>query len=679
MKLRKIEIKNFRQFYGHQTVEFSTDSEKNITLIHAENGTGKTAFLNAILWCFYEVTTQNFKDPSNLINKVAKSEGDNSYFVKIEFEDDNGKIYLAQRNVTSQNKSFKIFELQGYSYTEIDTPNSFINSVIPKDMAKYFFFQGEGIGKISSAAGDSIVKKAIREILGFTIAEKALHDVKSIRKTYQNEMARADKQGLVAEKQKKITALETQLTSFKETIQRAQQAITHYEGIIADIDEKLQSCDSKTIQQIHNLRLEKEKQLKREKDLLQEALEDKVSLITDYATTVFGLKLSESALDFIDESEYKGTIPAPYNEQLVQDILKEAICICGAPVKPGTDAFSKINALLKQASDPMLESRVMKARSQLTSMKQSAIKSKKLFTTNMNKLAQAEANIVRLNKEIADLSVKIQGLTDLESIHSFEKERLRATNNLKQELQYLGSAKAKLENSEKELPTLKNEINRLDAYSSEMIKYKDLATFAEQVETLIETTLQSAEKDVEKRIIEKVNKYLKMFVRQDYTAKLNPHTFEIRLIDSSGHIVAESDGQALLLSLTFISSLIELSRERKNARGQILTPGAIAPFVVDAPFGDLDNKYKGHVASAIPNSVEQVIFLLSSSHWQGTVEENIRAKIGREYNMVLEDPSNIPDKQSNHIIVSGKKYETIRYGQTLERTVIEEVGNYVSE
>lgn len=679
MKLRKIELKNFRQFYGHQKVEFSTDREKNITLIHAENGTGKTAFLNAILWCFYEVTTQNFKDPNNIVNKVAKAEGDSSYFVKIEFEDDNGKIFLAQRASNLQNKTFKVYELQGYSYKEIETPNSFINSVIPKDMAKYFFFQGEGIGKISSSKGDTIVKQAIREILGFTIAEKALQDVKTIRKAYQTEMARADKQGIVAEKQRKITALENQLTTFKENIKNSEQAIAHYQSIIEEIDDKLRNSDSKTIQHIHNLRLEKEKQLKREKQLLQEGLEEKIGLITDFATTVFALKISQTALDFIDESDYKGTLPAPYNEQLVQDILKEAVCICGSNIKPGTEAFNKITSLLKQASDPMLENRVRKARSQLISIQQNAVKSKKMFSANMQKVSQAELNIVRLNSEISDLSLKIQGLVDLESINSLEKERSRANSHLHQELQTLGNTKAKLENCEKELPTLKSEISRLDAYSSEMLKFKHLASYSEKVEALIESTLQSSEKDVEKRIIEKVNKYLTMFVRQDYKAKLNPNTFEIRLVDSSGHIVAESDGQALLLSLTFISALIELSRERKNAKGQILTPGAIAPFVVDAPFGDLDNKYKGHVAAAIPRSVEQVVFLLSSSHWEGTVESNLRDKIGREYNMVLEEPSNTSDKKSNRISVCGKEFDTARYGQSIERTVIEEVGNYVDQ
>ena len=74
-----------------------------------------------------------------------------------------------------------------------------------------------------------------------------------------------------------------------------------------------------------------------------------------------------------------------------------------------------------------------------------------------------------------------------------------------------------------------------------------------------------------------------------------------------------------MLSLTFISCLIELAAHRKGASGEILTPGAIAPFIIDAPFGVLDNKYKGNMAHTIPDLVEQVVFLLSSSHWQVTV------------------------------------------------------------
>ena len=47
MIVRKIELKNFRQ-YIDTTIEFSTDKEKNITLVMGDNGTGKTTLMNIL-------------------------------------------------------------------------------------------------------------------------------------------------------------------------------------------------------------------------------------------------------------------------------------------------------------------------------------------------------------------------------------------------------------------------------------------------------------------------------------------------------------------------------------------------------------------------------------------------------------------------------------------------------
>jgi DNA sulfur modification protein DndD len=333
--------------------------------------------------------------------------------------------------------------------------------------------------------------------------------------------------------------------------------------------------------------------------------------------------------------------------------------------------------MLKQAADPMLENRIRKARSQLTSIKNDSAKAKSRFSNNIKMLADSEVAMSKLKNDLDELNIKIKGAESLEGIQGLENERRRAKNNLIQDERASERAKVQIESFQKTLLLKKGELNRLDTFSLEMQKYKKLVDYSEKVESVLKSTLSNSEKDVELRIIEKVNKYLSQFVRQDYKAKLNPATFDIRLVDKNNHIVPESDGQALLLSLTFIASLIELSRERKGARGQILTPGAIAPFVVDAPFGDLDNKYKGHVAKAIPNSVEQVIFLLSSSHWEGAVESNIREKVGVEYNMVLEETAEAKSKDSDSITILGKKYETVRYGKTVDRTVLEKVGSYV--
>ena len=44
MQIKSIHLKDFRQFYGEQKIEFATDADKNVTLIHAENGVGKTTY-----------------------------------------------------------------------------------------------------------------------------------------------------------------------------------------------------------------------------------------------------------------------------------------------------------------------------------------------------------------------------------------------------------------------------------------------------------------------------------------------------------------------------------------------------------------------------------------------------------------------------------------------------------
>ena len=126
MKFRKIELRNFRQFYGDQNIVFSTDVNKNITLIHAENGTGKTALLNAILWCFFEIHTPNFKLPTILLNKAAQREGKTNYSVAVEFEDDKGNVFLIKRS-NHIGRTFQVYESQENTYKEITKPNSFIN------------------------------------------------------------------------------------------------------------------------------------------------------------------------------------------------------------------------------------------------------------------------------------------------------------------------------------------------------------------------------------------------------------------------------------------------------------------------------------------------------------------------------------------------------------------------
>lgn len=674
MKLKRLELKNFRQFYGEQSIDFSTSEAKNVTLIHAENGVGKTAFLNAILWCFFETFTDNFKDPHKLLNDAARNEGQSTYFVAIDFIDEDDRHYYAKRIYSGSSSKFMVYEVKNGQHTsEISNPNSFINSIIPKDMARYFFFQGEGLNNTSDKKGSSIVREAIRKILGFTVAEEALKDLSKIKQEFRSKANSADKTGEIRRIQNRIQALEEELTSAKSALKKAKNSVEEFSERVEKIDSTLMSSNSEAVKSLHRERTSLENALQREKQRLKDELAQRKQLIAKYSTVSFSQRLSKEALDFIEEEEYKGSIPAPFNQQLVNDIIEQAKCICGRDVHPGSSEFDTIHNLLKQATDPELEQRVMRARAQLLNLSGSVTEASRDFKLNIERVGTAERRIDEIKADLNEVSTKISGTKDIEAIKQYEADRIRFKGYLDQSHSEIGKYNSVIERIEKELSASNDELKRLDSASGDLAYYRKTIEYIEKVDSYISEKLTQSEKSVEENIIFLVNSYLEKFVTKDYKAKLNQSTYDIRLVDRSGNIVPESDGENLLLGLTFISALIELSKKRKNASGQILTPGAIAPFVIDAPFGVLDNKYKGNISKAIPDAVDQVIFLLSSSHWEGSVEDNIREKVGKEFNMVAEVSSAAGTKEDIKLNIQGKELDRVRYNCAIDCTIIEEV------
>ena len=112
---------------------------------------------------------------------------------------------------------------------------------------------------------------------------------------------------------------------------------------------------------------------------------------------------------------------------------------------------------------------------------------------------------------------------------------------------------------------------------------------------------------------------------------------------------------------------------RKGASGDFLVSGTTAPFVIDAPFGELDNTYKKATVSFLPERSRQLILLLSSSHWMGTVDETIRDKVGSEYLLVQSNTTVQKDKPEDRIMLDGKEYVQSLYAQGKDATFIEKI------
>ena len=128
MIIQKVIIENFRSFYGEQTIEFSTDSEKNTTIIYAMNGVGKTNILNAILWCLHNQFSPSFKNPDDLLNWQARSRNRKSYHVTVEFIQD--ETVFSVKRTGGDISNFKVFRIEDGNTEELGmNPSVFIKGV----------------------------------------------------------------------------------------------------------------------------------------------------------------------------------------------------------------------------------------------------------------------------------------------------------------------------------------------------------------------------------------------------------------------------------------------------------------------------------------------------------------------------------------------------------------------
>ena len=672
MVLEKLILKNFRQFYDTNELEFSTNIDQNVTLIHGENGVGKTTILNSILWCLFEYVTPDFERPKDLINHEAIAERVKHCRVEVYFVHE-GTKYSAQRIYSlAKGTTFRVYKIEGGNYRQLPGPNAFINSVLPKDMAPYFFFHGEGVASISEGKESEKFRKAVRTILGFTFAEFAISDLNVIRREYSKKIADLDTKNFVLKRLSKEEAeLEVSIDRLKE---KQANVVVETKDIIAklaSIEERLGASGNADVRRLKKSIEATERRLKGYQTELKRVNQERQALIEQFGWAVFGAELMDQGLEFIDESTLKGKIPAPYQDQFVEDLLELRRCICGRSLEDGSEEEFRVRALLETANSAAISQRVMKARSIAANLRGRV----KEF---LQQIADVEGRRTRLDKEIG---FEEKTLSDLEEEWDDidEKKIKRLTeirNGLRSKRNTLvseqGELKAKLARGEERLQKIRHAAAGAGANNA---MFRRLSGIRDGVDEIIErcsTRLDDFENSARSLIAHEVNEFLKEFSRKDYEVRVT-ESFEFYLARTDGQLVAKSKGEKLLLNLAFVSALIRHARMRQKATGNFLVRGTVAPFVIDAPFGELDDTYRKATAELLPPQSEQIVFMLSSSHWTGTVDEAIRNRVAKEYVLVSNRRGAQGSKPTDTMDLGSKTIAQSRYEQERDCTTIERI------
>lgn len=674
MKINKIQLENFRQFYNKQEVTFATNPKKNVTLIHAENGFGKTTLLNAILWAFFNATTPKFEQKDKIINFEALAEGATTASVSVEFEHNSetfivNRIYSG-RSESTDKTSFTAFKVEkNGSVKPLTAPRTFIESVVPPEMARYFFFDGESAESFSSATNFRAIGEAIRNILGVSLANTAITDLKDIRRLIDRELGQI--QG-----DEKLNLIEDELFKKTEQLEQALEFKSNFKTDIAiyraqrdEIANELRELEGSRI--IQTQRDDKERDLAQINEDLAITRAEVVKWIGQKSLPLVSRKLTKETLNFVDEAKLKGRIPSPYNEDVVKELLEQESCICGREIKSGTKEWKAVANLLINAASSEVVDRALRARGRIGFLREQASDAPSILQSIQSRLSKNVSKRDELEQVIAELGQKIQNLP-LKEIA--EKERARKDLDIKidRENRRLGEMEAGIRKLEAEKLQLDRDLEKAARSNKQARKLLTKRQLLESSAKFLEELLKQYENQARQTIEEQVNVILEKVAHKEYKCKINSD-FSIDLTFSDGRSTPKSGGENQLLSLVFIASLVKFAETRADDDDFILKPGTIAPLVLDAPFGQLDTSYQESTASWIPQLSQQVVLLVSSSQGNPKVLSALERFVGAEYLLISENREQRNDRVPTTLVLHGKKHTTSLYSQPRTMSKIERV------
>ena len=666
MKISNIVLINFKQYYGRQELYFSIDEEKSVTVVHGENGAGKSTLLAAFRWVLYgdsAVIIDNNDGAQTLINTNAKSEGESVEVQLMIYHENKNYLFLRKSLDGVQTSSFKAFEIDEVegNHIEIGQPVAFIASILPKQLAEYFFFAGEGINDLSENLSGEPFVDAVRKIYGFVYLETLVADLKKIVQNLvqnitgiQSESQKLDKSSQVAEtEESNVVDLQSHVKKLKDQIVDHDKRLNKVES---DISKSGHNKASKLQDEIRSLNGDVKRLEARKKEISNR----RRLLIAKYGWCIFSTDLvaKYGSMDF-QTKEDSAWLKSPWDKYLLEKILKERDCLCGRPVEEHSDAERSIISKLKGSKTDSVKDRLSNALAFSVYTKEAGRSFLPELQNVTNEEAANESEIALKERQVKEKEAELDAIpeTNIEKLNDAKKTLKNRISQLSIQLGSYQRQVAEAEEQQKkvlnEAKKRKNISGRLAVENDNLLEVNDLLQQAEQI--LSDETANS---------LKEVNDQLRIFLDVQ-PVDMNVEVlgdFSLRITNIDGPMTPSS-GESLMVNLTFVSTLISAARKRVDAESRIFASGSVAPFVIDAPFGEMDTSYSGAVVDRLVNDSSQLVLFVSSSHWNSVKDRKVLTdKIGKEYVLIKNVVSLDGESGAKSISLRNKKIDQIKLG-----------------
>ena len=671
MNIISLQLFNFRQFYGSTPMIKFGYGSKNTTIIHGNNGSGKTTILNAFTWVLYEQFTGAFNDPKSLINKRAIQEieiGEKiECFVEIVFEHDY-KTYQLKRKCCAYRRPNNRVEIStpqlfmmvadddGTWKPPLQQPQDIIERILPQSLHQYFFFDGEHIDHLLRGQAKQKIAEDTKELIGIKVLERAVSHLKNAAKTLQQELTflgDLEIKKLVKQKEGKQKNQQKIIDEIKLVTKRLNLLKIEKDNLTQKM---LFMSGIENLQQLKQRLLQEEKELRNQLVVAKQSMKKKISA---QGYLVFVPPILEQFNQLMTDLRRQQELPLGIKKQFIEQLLQEEKCICGQDLSPETEAYQEVVSWQQKANDLEIEEVIIRLETQVNNfpvqLKEFWLQVNQ-YKTNLN---QWRIRLSEVENKLDDINEKLRQYPD-QNIQSMQKQLDNIEQHIRQLTLNQGEINAQAEKVKEELIDLDKQIKKqeIKAEKQDLILRRINGT-QEAIACILEV-----QKRLERQFRIALEKRLQEIFKSISFTPYQPHlsaNYELSLLENTSGTnlsVAASTGENQILSLSLIGAIIDMVREWSQQSSLMGLDSSKFPIIMDSPFGSLDEIYRRQIAKSIPKLANQLVVLVTKTQWRNEVETEINSYLNKQYVLVYHSPKK--DCQNDSIFLNGEEYPLVK-------------------